>query len=126
MSETAAVETVKPDAPAPDASRTERERIGAIIGSDQAKGREKLAHHLAFKTDLSVAEAEGLLAVSAAEAPEESGQDNPFAQAMVGTDNPNISVGIEPGQASEAQESAHLVDSFFKSYQAATGRVSKT
>ena len=39
----------------------ERGRIKAILGSDQAKGREKSAHHLALNTDLDFAAAEGAL-----------------------------------------------------------------
>lgn len=40
-------------------------RIGAILGSDEAKGREAQANHIAFKTSMSVEDAVGLLAASA-------------------------------------------------------------
>lgn len=40
-------------------------RIGAILGSDEAKGRETQANHIAFKTNMSVEDAVGLLAASA-------------------------------------------------------------
>jgi signal peptide peptidase SppA len=42
----------------------ERSRIAAILGSDEAKGREGLANHLAFKTDMSVEDAKAALAES--------------------------------------------------------------
>ena len=40
-------------------------RIGAILGSDEAKGRETQANHIAFKTNMNVEDAVGLLAASA-------------------------------------------------------------
>lgn len=40
-------------------------RIGAILGSDEAKGREAQANHIAFKTNMNVEDAVGLLAASA-------------------------------------------------------------
>lgn len=47
----------------------ERARISAILDSPEAKGRTKLATHLAFKTAMSTDEAKGLLAASAVETP---------------------------------------------------------
>lgn len=40
-------------------------RIGAILGHDEAKGREAQANHIAFKTNMTVEDAVGLLAASA-------------------------------------------------------------
>ncbi|ACA18500.1 peptidase S49 [Methylobacterium sp. 4-46] len=48
---------------------TERERIGAILGSDEAKGREASARHLALSTDLSLDAAKGVLSGLQAAAP---------------------------------------------------------
>lgn len=42
-------------------------RIAAILGSETAKGREKLAHHLAFNSSMSAEEVETTLAASAKE-----------------------------------------------------------
>jgi capsid assembly protease len=47
-----------------DGALNERQRIGAIIGSDVAKGRETLANHIAFKTSMSVDDAASMLAAS--------------------------------------------------------------
>lgn len=47
---------------------TERARISAILGSEEAKDRGSLAHHLAFETDMSADAAKALLAKSAKEA----------------------------------------------------------
>lgn len=45
--------------------KVERERAKAILGSDEAKGREALASHLAFGTDMEAAAAVDLMKVSA-------------------------------------------------------------
>jgi signal peptide peptidase SppA len=50
------------DAIAQAARQAERDRQKAILGSDEAKGRKKLAHHLAFETDLAAAQAVAILA----------------------------------------------------------------
>lgn len=50
--------------PVDNASR-ERQRISAILGAEQAKGRETLAQHIAFNTALSVEQALAALAASA-------------------------------------------------------------
>lgn len=42
-----------------------KERIGAILTCDEAKGREALASHIAFKTDMSADDAKAMLAASA-------------------------------------------------------------
>lgn len=67
-------------------------RISAILGSDEAKGREGLAEHFAFKTDTS---AEGAIAALAAspkasvEPKKEDAKETPFDEAMK-TDNPDV------------------------------------
>jgi capsid assembly protease len=50
-------------------AKEERSRIAAILGCDEAKGKQTLAAHLAFKTDGSLDDAKGLLVVAAAETP---------------------------------------------------------
>jgi hypothetical protein len=48
------------------ALHAERTRIGAIVALEEAKGREKLANHLAFNTSMSVDEAKAALSLAAA------------------------------------------------------------
>lgn len=43
-------------------AHAERERIQAIFALDEAKGREKSAHHIAFNTDMTADDAKALLA----------------------------------------------------------------
>jgi capsid assembly protease len=45
----------------------ERARVGAILGCDEAKGRQAQAQYVALKTDMSPEDAKGLLAASPAE-----------------------------------------------------------
>lgn len=78
----------------------ERARIGAILGCDEAKGRETLAHHLATATDMSVETAKATLAVApvaaapAAEVQPTAGAPaGMFEAAMDRTPNPNVSAG---------------------------------
>lgn len=77
----------------------ERARIKAITGSEEAKGRDTLASHIAFNTDMSVDDAKAMLAASpkAAEpAPAADAASATFAEAMNGTPNPKV--GGEAGQ----------------------------
>lgn len=46
--------------------KAERTRIQSIVSSDEAKGREASARHIAFNTDMSVDDAKGVLAGLAA------------------------------------------------------------
>src|SRR5690606_38339518 len=57
------------DAPDQDALRAEaaapeRQRVAGIVGCDDAKGRETLANHFAFNTNMSVDEAKAALAAA--------------------------------------------------------------
>lgn len=72
----------------------ERARIAAILDADEAKSREKLARHLALKTDATADAARELLSAAAAEAPATKGA---LANAMAGVPNPHV--GIDPGRA---------------------------
>lgn len=73
-----------------DAS-SERTRIAAIIGSDEAKGRTDMANHLAFKTGMTADEAIALLAVSPVAASQSA--LSPLSQAMAGVPNPVVGSG---------------------------------
>lgn len=64
---------------------TERARIAAILGSDEAKDRPKLAQKLAMETDMSVDQAKVILGAAA----KESASD-PLAGAMAGVKNPKV------------------------------------
>lgn len=105
-----------PAAATPSAS-DEKQRIKGIQGCDEAKGREQLASHLAFETNMSVTEAKALLAAS----PKAAASDtpaNPFAAAMNATPNPNVGADAEPG----AEASGDRTPALLRDYGTATGR----
>jgi len=90
----------QPAASAADAAATarsaERARIAAITGSEEAKGREALATHLAMQTELSADEAKKILAAAPTEkvaapveAPAAERREAPFEAAMA-TNNPEV------------------------------------
>lgn len=70
-----------------------QERCKAILSSEEAKGREGMANHLAFSTDMDAAAAVGLMK----EAPKATagGPPNRFEQTMNQTPNPTV--GAELG-----------------------------
>lgn len=59
----------------------ERARCGAITGSEHAKANPTLAHHLAYKTSMSVEDAEATLAAAAPAAPAAAAAPAPAAPA---------------------------------------------
>jgi hypothetical protein len=63
---------------AADARSAERARMSAILGCEEAKGRAKLAQHLASSTDMTLEDAKKTLAASALEVGGKGG----FAAAM--------------------------------------------
>lgn len=73
-----------------EATTAERTRVAAILGSDEAKGRDGLANHLAFKTDMSVEDAKAALAESPKA--EAEGAETPFNKEM-SKDNPDVGAG---------------------------------
>jgi ClpP class serine protease len=77
-------------------------RIAAILGSDEAKGREGLANHFAFKTAMSAEDAIAALAESP-KAEADEGGNTPFDNAM-SKDNPDVGAG-EGGNDDEASSS---------------------
>lgn len=72
-----------------DGVKTERERISAILTSDEAEGRRELANHLAFETDMTAEAALALLAKSPKEAAIKE-PVNALAAAMEQEPNPNV------------------------------------
>jgi signal peptide peptidase SppA len=72
---------------ASDARATERKRFEDILGSEEAKGREKLAQEIALGTELSHVEASQLLACAS---PDVKANISDFESAMAATKNPDI------------------------------------
>jgi signal peptide peptidase SppA len=96
----------------------ERSRIKAIVGCDEAKGREGLAEHLAFSTEMSADDAKKLLAAAPQKAEEKVAETNPFAAAMDATQNPNV--GAEGGGNAAVQNDTTAA--LLRDYGMATGR----
>ena len=80
---------------AANARTAERARISGIVGCEEAKGKQKLALHLAHNTGTSVEDARATLAAAAPEVAPVAGtqETNHFATAMEGTRQPNVSGG---------------------------------
>lgn len=82
-------------AAAAEAANAAKARIKAITGSAEAKGREKLASHIAFDTDMSAEAAEALMATApqAEEKPAEQTYEERRAAAASGLAQPSASNG---------------------------------
>lgn len=106
-------------ASAPDAGALERERIQSITTCEEAKGRELLAQHFAFKTNMSADDARQALAAAplAVVAPE---KPNGFAAAMDGTTNPNVGAG-GGGEDDGAEKKVSVADRIVSNYRRETG-----
>jgi signal peptide peptidase SppA len=83
----------------------ERGRISAILGSDEAKGREPLASHLALETDTAADAAVAILAKSPKATAE--GPQTPFDAAMAGG-NPEIEANGNGGDEEEESDPVAL------------------
>ncbi len=83
---------------AAEAKAAERARIGAILGCDEAQGREALARTIALETDSDAGAARKLLAAAPKAAP---AAQNPLAAAMAGLPNPNVGTGTSAGSGEE-------------------------
>jgi hypothetical protein len=77
-----------------------KDRIGKILKLDSAKGRDSLAHHLAFETDLTVEQADAVLKA----APATAAAASPFKDAMRDR-NPNLGTGAA-GTGKDGKEPA--------------------
>jgi signal peptide peptidase SppA len=103
-----------------EAKASERQRISAILGSDEAKGREAMANHLAFSTDMNVDAAIGMLKVAPKqEAPKASTEaaGTSFVDVMNNTEHPAVG-------SDDMAESGELdvVASIVSDYKRFTGR----
>lgn len=86
-------QTVAAEDAAKAARLAERARISAITSHAEAAGRDKLAAHLAHKTDISVDDAVAMMAAAPKETPPAVG--NTFAAAMAGVPNPRVGADAE-------------------------------
>lgn len=107
---TPAAETPKPDpaiavADTREAKKAERDRVSGILASEEAKGRDELARHLAFETDMSAVDAKALLA----RAPKAGSVVGAFEAAMAGVANPKVGVAGTSGADSEQALIAAMV-----------------
>lgn len=96
-----------------DAAANERARVKGITTCDEAKGRESLAQHFAYETNMSVEDARKALAaapVSSANAA------SPFTAAMDATANPNVGTGGE-----DNGKEVSGTDRILSAFSAATG-----
>lgn len=91
----------------------ERERIGAIVAAEAAKGREQLAQHLAFATDMTAE-----MALSTLEAApikvvmKNQASVTGFEQAMASVDNPAIDPDGDEHEEDDAEAVAKRIARF--------------
>lgn len=103
-----------------EAKQAERQRVGAIIGHPNAKGREAMATHLALNTEMSVDDAAALLAVApvahveVVEKTEEAAKpkNEKFVEAMNQDDHPNVGPDGKPIESAEKSQAAELMEAF--------------
>lgn len=103
-----------------EAKQAERQRVGAIIGHPNAKGREAMANHLALNTDMSVDDAAALLAVApvahveVVEKTDEAAKpkNEKFVKAMNLDDHPNVGPDGKPLVSAEKTQANELMEAF--------------
>ena len=89
-----------------EARQAERERMNGILGCDEAKKRQKMAQHLAMKTDMSVDDAKGLLAVAPEEGEPAAAKPNAFQAAMDNGKHPNVGADGSGGEDDNTERTA--------------------
>ena len=93
--------------------KKERERIGTIISSEAAKGREQLAQHLAFSTDMSADMALATLDASPVKAEASAPVSNTgFEQVMASVGNPAIEPDTPEQEGDDADAVAKRIAKF--------------
>lgn len=103
-----------------EAKQAERQRVGAIIGHLNAKGREAMATHLALNTEMSVDDAAALLAVApvahveVVEKTEEAAKpkNEKFVEVMNKDDHPNVGPDGKPLESAEKTQANELMEAF--------------
>lgn len=103
---------------AADPRTTERQRVQAILGCEEAKERGNFASHLAFNTGMSVDEARALLAVAAKETPAKAA-GNPLEAAMAATGG---GAGVEADAAAGNAADENPANRILANQALATGR----
>ncbi len=101
-----------------EGATAERTRIGAILGSEEAKDRGSQAHHLAFETEMNADAAKTLLRKSAQENPATS--SDPLSAAMAGVKNPQVGADAAGDQSEDAQ-AASLAGGIVAAYRGKPG-----
>ena len=93
-----------------DGAKEMQARIQAIQTCDEAKGREKLASHLAFNTAMCPDEAKALLSASAVEAVQASAanQQTALAAGMAKVTNPQVGTEAQAEETNPQAEAAAL------------------
>lgn len=89
------------------AKKAERDRVSGIQNCEEAKGRETLASHLAFNTEMSVVDAQKLLA--AAPKADAAAGGNAFKQAMDAGKHPAVGAGDAGKDGQVAEGSAAFI-----------------
>lgn len=93
------------DAARKEAAAAERARTSSIMGCDEAKDRQKLASHIAMKTDMSVEDAKAMLAAAPVETVEKKADTvNPLDNAM---DKTGGGAGVGADGAAGGAEMTH-------------------
>ncbi|HWK55370.1 MAG TPA: S49 family peptidase [Hyphomicrobiales bacterium] len=95
-----------------EASKAERARVQAILGSDEAKGKGKLAEHLAFQTSMTADEAKAMLSMAAEEA--SANALSPLSQAMQQAGTPGVTANQQGDPASPQTKAASILASYNK------------
>ncbi|MBR1198835.1 S49 family peptidase [Bradyrhizobium sp. AUGA SZCCT0158] len=86
-----------------EGATAERTRIGAILGSEEAKGRSELAQHFAFNTSMSADDAKAALKAAPKQ---EAAAADPLATAMSGVKNPQVGADANADQSDDAKAQA--------------------
>lgn len=98
-----------------EAAKAERARVSGIQNCEEAKGRESLASHLAFNTEMSVDAAKAVLLA----APKAEASGSGFKEAMNNGTHPNV--GADGGKAKEGETEHASNVSFLLASAAAAG-----
>lgn len=123
--DTMSTQDQKPDQAAADqaaaeARTAERTRVAGIMNCEEAKGREKLANHLALNTEMNIESAKGILAASPVEtATPKVEAGNAFKAAMDADKHPNVGADSTGGANDGEQMSA--AEQILRAHAAATG-----
>jgi capsid assembly protease len=90
-----------------DSAKAMQARIQSIQMCDEAKGREEMAAHLAFNTDMDADAAKALLAAAPMKAAAPVAQGNALAAGMAAVSNPDVGADA-PAADLQANSAASL------------------